>query len=185
MRECEAKTTRYQALNDSDEIEQAEVTACVECGTQLQMGARFCFECGTKVSAASPSCIEDGTTRALEAVSGEVQTSGADFEIEVMECDRSPDESWRRSGEDVLELEPVNASHTECVEEIPIDLDDEDDDEDVDDEGEHAQVELRPVADPHGTVIAGMPERPMPFWPAPPPGNTVIGPPPRNARRTF
>ena len=34
------------------------------------------------------------------------------------------------------------------------------------------------VGDPHGTVVAMAPENPMPFWPAPPKGDTVIAPPP-------
>jgi len=54
------------------------------------------------------------------------------------------------------------------VDEIPIELDDD------------AEIEDVPgvVADLHGTVIAMAPEHPMPFWPAPPKGDTVIAPAP-------
>jgi len=43
-------------------------------------------------------------------------------------------------------------------------------------------VEEGPVADPHGTVFAAAPERPMPFWPAPPKGETVVSAPPTRSR---
>ncbi len=37
------------------------------------------------------------------------------------------------------------------------------------------------VGDPLGTVVAMAPERPLPFWPAPPKGNTVVAPPPKRS----
>lgn len=130
---------------------------CVHCGMPLPCDSQFCFDCGAPV--VPELCLPNAPPNAAE------ELDAASF---------SPLTMRGRRG-DVPELEPgepieITSLKLEVVvEEIPICFDDDDDE----------QV----VADPHGTMIAAAPDRPMPFWPAPPKGDTVVAPPPRRPHR--
>jgi hypothetical protein len=127
---------------------------CAHCGTPLHDEVQFCFECGAPVL---PELVLPNAP------------VGADEELRTAAF--SPVSI--RPKEVVAELQPGEPIEIESldlgvvVEEVPINLDE--------DEPESAPER---VADPHGTVVAMAPERPMPFWPAPPKGDTVIAPPP-------
>ncbi|MEM6291302.1 MAG: zinc ribbon domain-containing protein [Myxococcota bacterium] len=185
MSSCTPKhTTRYRALD-------VPVEPCPHCETPLHAAVKFCFECGAPVVpsfslpvAPSPAndaplerataifepVPEDPNTNVFDAVPVEVSTQEADemddgpdeYDLDTGDFDvvePGPHTSWRWSRDEVLVLDEVETE--EVVEEIPVEMTDDD-----------------VVADPHGTVLALAPERPMPFWPAPPKGETVIAPAP-------
>ena len=128
---------------------------CAHCGTPLHDEVQFCFECGAPVL---PELVLPNAP------------AGADEELKTAAF--SPVSI--RPKELVQELEPGQPIEIESlgldvvVEEVPISFDDD----------ESEPEPARPVADPHGTVVSMAPERPMPFWPAPPKGDTVVAPPP-------
>lgn len=133
---------------------------CVHCGTPLNEACRFCFECGAPVVPelrlpnAPPGAAEELRTAAFTPVSIPL---------------RDDEDAGLRPGE-AIEIESLQLDVV--VEEVPIELDD---DTEIDDEP-------GPIGDLHGTVVAMAPEHPMPFWPAPPKGETVIAPPPTRPR---
>ncbi len=176
-------TTRYRALD-------VPVEPCPHCDTPLHAAVKFCFECGAPVvptmrlpDAPSPAndapvehstaiyepVPEDSHTDVFDAVPGvETRVETLDepdiyndepdeYDLDTGDFDvvEPPDTSWQWSRDEVLVLDSVDVE--EVVEEIPIDMTDDD-----------------VVADPHGTVLAMAPEHPMPFWPAPPKGATVV-----------
>lgn len=130
---------------------------CVHCQTPLHAEVRFCFECGTPRIPQFPQVP---------------QVETAEHPLDDLRTAAFSPVSIPPNLEADHDLEPGEAIEIESlavVEEVPIDLDDTPET----DEGQ--------VADPHGTVVAMAPERPMPFWPAPPKGETVVAPPPRKA----
>ncbi len=147
---------------------------CVHCGTALHDEARFCFECGAPVVPelrlpdAPASAVEELRTAAYSPVSiPPICEDEVDAELQ-------PGEP--------IEIESLRLDVV--VEEVQIALDE--------DGAEAAQPDAKAitppppprdtVGDPHGTVLAAGPERPMPFWPAPPKGDTVVAPPPTRPR---
>lgn len=141
---------------------------CVHCGTTLYDEVRFCFECGAPV--VPELKLPHAPLRALE----ELRTAAfSPVSIRPIEHDRG-----LRPGEPI-EIESLGFGV--AGDEVPIDLEDDDADDDADDDseadGQRAEA-LAIIADPSGTVVALAPERPLPFWPAPPRGETVLAPAP-------
>ena len=141
---------------------------CTHCGTGLYDEVRFCFECGAPVvpeldlPCAPAGALEELRTAAFSAVS-------------IRPID---DDEGLEPGKPI-EIESL--AFEAVVDEVPIELEDEDDVEvQAETEDSDAQPRLDPgkIADPSGTVVAMAPERPFPFWPAPPRGETVLAPPP-------
>lgn len=128
---------------------------CTHCGTPLNEACQFCFECGAPVVPelqlpdAPPGAAEELRTASFTPVSIPLHD----------------DDQGLQPGEPI-EIESLRFDVV--VDEIPIELDDDVEIEDV----------PGAVADLHGTVVAMAPEHPMPFWPAPPKGDTVIAPAP-------
>ena len=134
---------------------------CIHCGTPLSEACQFCFECGAPV--VPELHLPDAPVGAAE----ELRT--ASFSpVRLRLRDGDP---GLRPGEPI-EIESLHFDVV--VEEIPIELDDDAEIEDA--------LPSGAVADLHGTVVAMAPEHPMPFWPAPPKGDTVIAPPPTRPR---
>lgn len=134
----------------------------MHCETALHAEVRFCFECGAPVvpqlnlPSAPAGALEELQTAAFSPVS-----------IRPIE-----DDEGLRPGEPI-EIESLGFEVV--VDEVPIDLDDDDDSEPADAEPADAPA---PIADSSGTVVAMAPEQPLPFWPAPPRGETVLAPAP-------
>lgn len=140
---------------------------CMHCGTVLNDEVRFCFECGAPVvpefdlPSAPPGALEELRTAAFSPVS-----------IRPIE-----DGDGLKPGEPI-EIESLGFEVV--VDEVPIDLgEDEEDPTDAPREAAAEPADTTPtIEDPCGTVVAMAPEHPLPFWPAPPKGGTVVAPPP-------
>ncbi|MCR9159553.1 MAG: hypothetical protein ACE37F_04340 [Nannocystaceae bacterium] len=130
---------------------------CAHCETPLHAEVQFCFECG------APVLPELLLPRAPAGADEELRTA-AFSPVSIR-----PNEAEALAPGETIEIESI--AKDVVVEEVPIDLD----------ELEADSAAARPVADPHGTVVAAAPDRPMPFWPAPPKGETVVAPPPVRA----
>lgn len=148
---------------------------CTHCGTGLYDEVRFCFECGAPVvpeldlPCAPAGALEELRTAAFSAVS-----------IRPIEDD---DDDELEPGKPI-EIESL--AFDAVVDEVPIEIEDDEDGTGEDDGtlAETKNADVLPhsgaehVADSSGTVVALAPERPFPFWPAPPRGETVLSPPP-------
>lgn len=128
---------------------------CVHCETELHPEVRFCFECG------APVVLSLRLPAAPASAEEELPTATfSAIKMPVVEDDLTPGEP--------IEIESLGLDVV--VEEVRIELDEE-----------AAEEVPGRVADPMGTVVAIAPERPMPYWPAPPKGNTVVGKPPKRS----
>lgn len=144
---------------------------CMHCGTVLNDEVRFCFECGAPVvpefnlPSAPAGALEELRTAAFSPVS-----------IRPIEED-----GGLRPGEPI-EIESLGFEVV--VDEVPIDMGEDDGEPEEpsaaqDDEAAAKSPGLPVIEDPSsGTVVAMAPEHPLPFWPAPPKGGTVVAPPP-------
>ncbi len=130
---------------------------CAHCETPLHDEVQFCFECG------APVLPELVLPNAPVGADEELRTA-AFSPVSI----RPKEVSEELAPGEPIEIESLGLEVV--VEEVPIDLED--------DESEPESRPTRPVADPHGTMVSMAPDRPMPFWPAPPKGDTVIAPPP-------
>lgn len=129
---------------------------CVHCETPLHAEVQFCFECGAPVATdvAAKDTADEQPTAAFAAVSippPDALALEAQLEAQLHAGSLKTGES--------IEIESLGLEVV--VDEVSIEID-----------------EPEGVADPHGTVVSMAPERPMPFWPAPPKGETVVAPPP-------
>jgi len=144
---------------------------CMHCGTVLSDEVRFCFECGAPVvpefnlPSAPAGALEELRTAAFSPVS-----------IRLVEEDEG-----LQPGEPI-EIESLGFEIV--VDEVPIDMADEESNPVGDKTAPDDEVVTEPVSLPMiegpsaGTVVAMAPEHPLPFWPAPPKGSTVVAPPP-------
>ncbi|MGH1341821.1 MAG: zinc-ribbon domain-containing protein [Nannocystales bacterium] len=151
---------------------------CTHCGTLLNDEVRFCFECGAPVvpefnlPSAPAGALEELRTAAFSPVS-----------IRPIE-----DDEGLQPGEPI-EIESLGFEV--IVDEVAIDMADEPDEPKADGDVRGASedrleaadagsaTDAPTIEDPSGTVVAMAPEHPLPFWPAPPKGDTVIAPPPK------
>ena len=133
---------------------------CAHCGTALYDEVRFCFECGAPVVPelnlpnAPSGALEEFQTAAFSPVS-----------IRPLE-----DDEGLRPGEPI-EIESLGFEVV--VDEVPIDMDDDDVTAEPAGVAGHGTLQ-----DPEGTVVSMAPEHPLPFWPAPAKGGTVVAPAP-------
>lgn len=192
-------TTRYRST-------QAETTICPGCRTELPINATFCVECGLCMldvtsegtvivrssdfddepdessaseaeSAASPvRIVDDTSSAAIELSEDDVEL---DLDIDALVAglletvEPGPDERMTSRFKPV----PINASERDVSATLSSDLSDTMADEiEVDLSDSDIDTFFEEVSSP--IRLGRGPLTPLSQWPAPDPGNTVVGPPP-------
>lgn len=152
-------------MSESLSTPEPSVCPCTLCGTALSDEVRFCFECGAAV-------VPELDLPSAPAGAREELRTPAFSSVRI------------RPVEDDVGLEPGKAIEIESLafkavlDESPIEFEDDEDDTRDDVEAPQETEDSERVANPSGTVVAMAPDRPLPFWPAPPRGDTVLAPPP-------